>query len=266
MPLVTLLSDFGPGKYVAAMKGVILSINPEATLVDLDHDIPPQNVREGAFVLSSVVPYYPSAIHLAIVDPGVGGPRKPLVVEGERGTLVGPDNGLLLPAAATLGEFTAYELSNEAYRLPEVSPTFHGRDIFAPAAAHLSLGVEPAEMGNLVSSPMSLDFGEYEVTEDVIRGEILFEDRFGNLITNVPEEALPPWTSLGGSYTLETGGTYEVPFVASYVSHEPGKALLITISSDGYLEIAANWGHAREIVGVGPGERFVLRKSPVQPR
>ncbi|MCJ2530888.1 MAG: S-adenosyl-l-methionine hydroxide adenosyltransferase family protein [Candidatus Thermoplasmatota archaeon] len=260
MPLITLLSDFGPGKYVATMKGVILSINPEATLVDLDHDIPAQNVREGAFVLGAVVPYYPSAIHLAVVDPEVGGPRRPLVIEGEKGILVGPDNGLLLPAAATFGDFTAYELSNVEYRLPEVSHTFHGRDIFAPAAAHLSLGVEPSEMGKAVRSLVELDFGEYMVTEDVIRGEILFEDRFGNLITNVPQEALPSWTSLGGSYSLEASTIHEVPFVKSYTAHDPGKALL-TLSSDGYLEIAVNWGNARETVGLGPGERFVVRKS-----
>lgn len=260
MPVITLLSDFGPGKYVAAMKGVILSLNPTATLVDLDHDIPPQNVREGAFVLASVVPYFPSAIHLAVVDPGVGGPRKPLVIEGEKGVLVGPDNGLLLPAAASLGAFTAYELSNEAYRLPEVSDTFHGRDIFAPAAAHVSLGVRPSEMGERVPSPVELDFGEYEVTEEAVRGEILFEDRFGNLITNVPRGALPAWASFGGSYTLEAGETHALPFVRSYTTHEPGQPLL-TISSDGYLEIAVNWGHARETVGVGPGEPFVLRRS-----
>ncbi len=260
MPLITLLSDFGPGKYVAAMKGVILSINTEATLVDLDHGIPPQNVREGAFVLGAVVPYYPSAIHLAVVDPGVGGPRRHLVIEGEKGILVGPDNGLLLPAAATFGDFTAYELSTEEYRLPEVSHTFHGRDIFAPAAAHLSLGVEPSEMGKAVRSLVELDFGEYEITEDAVRGEILFEDRFGNLITNVPKEALPAWISPGGSYTLEASGTHEVPFVKNYAAHEPGKALL-TISSDGYLEIAVNWGHARETVGVEPGETFALRTS-----
>ncbi|MFQ5908883.1 MAG: S-adenosyl-l-methionine hydroxide adenosyltransferase family protein [Thermoplasmata archaeon] len=260
MPLITLLSDFGPGKYVAAMKGVILSLNPRATLVDLDHDIPPQNVREGAFVLASVVPYYPSAIHLAVVDPGVGGARRPLVIEGEKGLLVGPDNGLLLPAAASLGEFAAYELSNEAYRLPEVSHTFHGRDVFAPAAAHLSLGVKPSAMGQRVRSPVSLDFGKFEITAEAVRGEILFEDRFGNLITNVPQDALPSWISPGGFYDLEANGAHEVPFVKSYEAHEPGKALL-TVSSDGYLEIAVNWGHARETVGVGAGERFVLRKS-----
>jgi S-adenosylmethionine hydrolase len=260
MPIITLLSDFGLGKYVAAMKGVILSINPRATLVDLDHDIPPQNVREGAFVLGSVVPYYPSAIHLAVVDPGVGGSRKPLVIEAEKGILVGPDNGLLLPAAATLGEFTAYEISNEGYRLSKVSETFHGRDVFAPAAAHLSLGVQPSEMGKRVRTPAQLNFGHYEVTGDAIRGEVLFEDRFGNLITNVPSEALPSWLSIGGQYVLEASGTYQVPFVKNYASHEPGKALL-TVSSDGYLEIAVNWGHARETVGVGPSEPFALRMS-----
>ncbi len=265
MPLITLLSDFGPGKYVAAMKGVILSINPGATLVDLDHGIPPQNVREAAFVLGAVVPYYPSAIHLAVVDPGVGGPRRPLVIEGGKGILVGPDNGLLLPAASAFGDFTAYELSNEEYRLPEVSHTFHGRDIFAPAAAHLSLGVEPSKMGKVVRSPVELDFGAYEVTKDAIRGEILFEDRFGNLITNVPEEALPTWTSFGGSYSLEAGTIREVPFVKIYTAHDQGKVLL-TLSSDGYLEIAVNWGHARETVGLGPGERFLIRKAAAKKR
>ncbi|MFQ5552759.1 MAG: S-adenosyl-l-methionine hydroxide adenosyltransferase family protein [Thermoplasmata archaeon] len=266
MPLITLLSDFGPGKYVAAMKGVILSLNPTATLVDLDHGVSPQNVREGAFVLGSVVPYFPpGAIHLAVVDPGVGGHRRPLVVESERGVLVGPDNGLLLPAAEALGDYEAYELSNESFRLPQVSNTFHGRDIFAPAAAHLSLGVRPHEMGKHVPSPVELDFGRYEVKGDAIRGEVLFEDRFGNLITNVPREALPRWTTFGGSYTLEAGQTHELPFVRSYAAHDPGEPLL-TVSSDGYLEIAVNWGQAGETVGLGPGDPFVVRKSGSGPR
>ena len=265
MSLITLLSDFGPGKYVAAMKGVILSINPEVRLIDVDHGISPQNIREGAFVLASVVPYFPAGIHVAVVDPGVGGPRKPLVIQGERGLLIGPDNGLLLPAAARLGEWKAYELSNEAYQRKEVAETFHGRDVFAPAAGHLSLGVPPSEMGERVSSPVELDFGDYEVTEDTVRGEILFEDRFGNLITNVPGQGLPTWVTFEGQYVLEAGGTHEVPFVRTYSAHEPGKALL-TISSDGYLEIAVNWGHAREIVGVGAGEAFTVRNSlPAEP-
>lgn len=258
MALVTLLTDFGLGRYVAAMKGVILSINSEATIVDLAHDISPQGVVEGAFVLASAVRYFPEAVHVAVVDPGVGTKRRALVIACERGTLVGPDNGLLMPAAERLGVQAAYEVTEEAYRLSEVSATFHGRDIFAPVAAHLSLGVAPDAVGPLAEGLVAADFGRYEVTDARLTGRILFADRFGNLISNVPEEALPPWLSWGDRVRLEMAGEHEAVFARTYAAVDPATPA-VSVSSDGYLEIAVNRGSAAASLGAGPGATFTLR-------
>ncbi len=259
MSLITLLSDFGPGKYVAAMKGVILSINPEARIVDIDHDVSPQNVLEGSFALASAVNYFPEALHVAVVDPGVGSSRRPLVVECERGLLVGPDNGLLFPAAQVLGFEGAFEVKEEKYCLPKASSTFHGRDVFAPVAAHLSLGVAPESVGPPVRDMMELHFGTYHVSELEVKGEVVFEDRFGNLITNVPAEALPTWLAPGRTAEVELADTRELPFHQNYASGEEGEPLL-TISSDGFLEIAVNRGRASNLLQARQGSTFTARK------
>ncbi len=260
MSLVTLLTDYGLGKYVASMKGVILSINPGVTIVDIEHQIPPQNVLEGSFVLASAVRYFPDSVHVAVVDPGVGTDRRPLVVECDRGILVGPDNGILMPAARALGFKGAFQVEKAEYRLQTISHTFHGRDIFAPVAAHLSLGVVPASVGGPVDDPVDLDFGPYEVSSKEVRGRILLKDRFGNLITNVPGEALPAWATHGESLKLRIEAEYELPFLRAYGFGAPGEPLL-TVSSEGYLEIAVNQGDASKVLGSRPGDAFVLRKS-----
>lgn len=261
MAVVTLLSDFGFGKYVAAMKGVVLSIHPQATVVDLDHGIEPQNVREGAFVLASAVPYFPPAVHVGVVDPGVGTGRRALIVRSDRGIFVGPDNGLLLPAARRLGFRRAYAVTEEEYVLTPTSDTFHGRDVFAPVGAHLSRGVPPEEIGEPVDDPVDLDFGSYRVEEDAIRGEVIFRDRFGNLSTNVPREALPPWMEPGKRYVVEIGEGRLLPFVRTYGEVSTGDPLL-TVSSDGYLEVALRQGSAADRLGMRPGDPFVLRPGP----
>lgn len=258
MALITLLTDFGPGRYVAAMKAVILSIHPEATLVDVEHDISPQGVMEGAFVLASFVRYAPQAVHVAVVDPGVGTERRPLVVACSGGLLVGPDNGLLMPAAQALGLAAVYEITNEAYCLAEISDTFHGRDIFAPVAAHLGRGVSPDAVGPPVKDPVTLDFGRYEATEGSLTGRILFEDRFGNLISNVPRGVLPAWLVHGAQVRLEAGGDHDATFVRSYAAAEAGSPVL-TVSSEGYLEIAVSQGSAAAALGVGAGTAFRVR-------
>ncbi len=260
MSIITLLTDFGPSRYVASMKGVILSINPQADVVDIEHRISPQNVLEGSFVLASVVRYFPDAIHVAVVDPGVGTRRRPLVVQCDRGLLVGPDNGLLMPATRVLGRRKAFEITASEYCLPEVSDTFHGRDVFAPIAAHLSLGVPPKSMGEPVEDLVDLDFGPYEVSSEGIRGKIILRDRFGNLITNLPEEALPPWVAHGRTLRLALEAVHELPFLRTYGSGQTGQPLL-TISSDGFLEIAVNQGDASEVLGARPGDAFTLREE-----
>lgn len=259
MSLITLLSDFGLGKYVASMKGVILSINPEASIVDIDHDVTPQNVMEGSFVLASAANYFPSAIHVAVVDPGVGSSRRPLVIECERGILVGPDNGLLFPASRVMSFKRAFEITEEEYCLPIVSATFHGRDIFAPVAAHLSLGVSVDSVGSEVTDVVELGFGEFRVSTDEVGGVVLYRDRFGNLVTNVPADSSSSWIDEGTIVEVEFGGCHELLVHRNYAAAEPGRPVL-TVSSDGFLEIAVNRGNAAELLKAGQGDSFLLRR------
>lgn len=257
MSLITLLSDFGLGKYVASMKGVILSINPDARIVDIDHDVSPQNVTEGSFVLASAANYFPSAIHVAVVDPGVGSSRRPLVVECERGMLIGPDNGLLFPASRVLNFRRAFEITEEKYWLPRVSSTFHGRDIFAPVAAHLSLGVSADSVGSMVTDMVELSFGEFRVSDQEVRGEVLYVDRFGNLVTNVPAESSPSWINGGRFVEMELGGHHKLPIHRNYSAAKPRQPF-VTVSSDGFLEIAVSRGNAAQLLKAGQGDSFLL--------
>ena len=185
-PLITLTTDFGEGSYVAQMKGVILSLCPDARMVDITHHVSAGDVREGAYLLECTVPAFAEdSVHLAVVDPGVGTDRRALAVRFARRTLVAPDTGLLTPFLEVADE--VHEITEERLFLPEVSPTFHGRDIFAPVAAHLAGGELLATVGPaLDGEPVKLDdlHAEGEV------GLVLHVDRFGNLVTNFPSEAL----------------------------------------------------------------------------
>ncbi len=187
MPIVTLLTDFGlEDEYVGVMKGVILSIAPQVRLVDLTHSVPPQDVRRAALILMNAAPYFPpDTVHLAVVDPGVGTERRPIAVRTGRGTFVGPDNGLFSFVLAEMETWTAVELREPAYRLPLVSTTFHGRDIFAPAAAHLASGVPVEALGPVVNNLATLPLPRLEIGESSLEGEILYADRFGNLVTSI---------------------------------------------------------------------------------
>ncbi len=158
--MITLTSDFGlKDPYVAEMKGVILSLNPSATIVDITHDIEKFNIRMGAFMLASAAPYFPkSTVHLAVVDPGVGTERRAILVQTKQGFFVGPDNGVLMMAAKKQEIVHTFELSNSKFMLPKVSATFHGRDIFAPAAAYLDIGVKPAEFGSEITEIVLPEF------------------------------------------------------------------------------------------------------------
>ena len=196
-PIITLLTDFGTrDAYVASMKGVILGLNREAVLVDLAHDLPPQDVRAGALVLLGAAPYFPpGTIHLAVVDPGVGGPRRALAARCRGQFWVGPDNGLFHLIFSQEMELSIVSLENPQFFRPRVSATFHGRDIFAPVAAHLSRGADLAQLGPTVTDPVALDFPSPVFTPEVVRGEIIYADRFGNLVSNVRAEELRTWAA-----------------------------------------------------------------------
>ena len=190
-PIITLLSDFGTvDGFVGAMKGVILSVAPDASVVDLTHEIPAQNVRLGAWALKEAAPCFPrGTIHVAVVDPGVGTARRPMALECRDHWFIGPDNGLLSLAADEVS--AGFALEQPEYRRPQVSNTFHGRDIFAPAAGHLAAGVSPRALGPEITDWERITLPEASFRGDRVMGQVVHVDQFGNLVTNIRAKDLP---------------------------------------------------------------------------
>jgi len=249
--VVTLLTDFGVlDTYVGQVKGAILAIAPSATIVDLTHGVPPQDVESGAFCLWTAVSAFPAgSIHVAVVDPGVGSPRRAVALRTARGDLlVGPDNGLLVPAAERLGGIAqAVELARPDYWRPQPSASFHGRDIFGPVAAHLSLGVELDALGPVVSDlwPLSIP------TPNGNDGEVIHVDTYGNLVTNL--------TATQPSFHVRISGQ-RVTFAPYYASVASG-ALLAIVGSAGLVEISARDASAAQLLDAGRGTRVVLESD-----
>ncbi len=260
MPNVyTLTTDFGPGEYVGAMKGVLLSLDPGATIIDLDNSIRAQDIRHGAYVMLTATPHFPFAVHIGVVDPGVGTSRRAIVAVCEGAFLVGPDNGLLVPAARRLGLKEVREIKNRKLLAKEVSSTFHGRDVFAPVAAHLMTGTKVKEVGPVIRDFVDLDFGSPAAVKDGYEGTVITNDRFGNIITNLPRTLVEKRWQLGGKLRLSLGG-YEanLPFVPTYGDVERGE-FLATFSSSGFLEIARREGNAAFQLHITPGLPVTVR-------
>jgi hypothetical protein len=260
MPLISLTTDFGD-LYPAAMKAVILGINPDVRIVDITHSIRRAGIREGAFALYSLVRYFPQGtVHIGVVDPGVGTSRRALAVKagstGKKQFFVCPDNGLLIPAARRLGEMEVYEITNSELMLKSgVSATFHGRDIFAPVGAYLSKGIPIETVGPRISNFVDLDFGNFGIDGPFLIGEVIFADSFGNVITNIPEDTILKFSSFGSQ--VEVNGR-RVPFVQTYAfvrQEEP----LILVGSHGFLEIAVNKGNASLQFGLKSGDQVVIK-------
>lgn len=245
MKLLTFLTDFGSNsKYIAQMKGVALSIT-DARIVDISHKITPYNIREGAFILKSSVPYFPvGSVHVAVVDPGVGTDRRGIVIATRSQILVGPDNGLLIPAARYLGNFTVYEIRNRNLMLKNVSNTFHGRDIFTPVASHILNGILFEQIGPIITDFINLDFGVYDITNQSALGKVIYFDNFGNIITNIEGTKLKQVIEFDRELMVLIGGKkLKIPFVKSYNFAKP-KDILSTIGSSNLFEIAQNQGNA----------------------
>ena len=273
-PLLVFTTDFGTADpYAGIMRGVVLGINPRARLMDLTHQISPQNIAQASFVLGNSYRYFPpEAIHVVVVDPGVGTGRRPVLVSTPHGRFVGPDNGVLsqvlsglmddapaAPGTASLpAEVTAVHLTNSAFwRLP-VSHTFHGRDIFAPVAAHLSLGVLPNEMGESIDSLAWLPMPKPTVVASGIEGEIVYEDWYGNLVSNIPQDLLA-----GPSFTRVHIKQRRVDGLCrTFGDAPPGQELIALIDSHGFLEVAVPNGSAAGLLGVKAGERIVVENGP----
>ena len=273
-PLLVFTTDFGTADpYAGIMRGVVLGINPRARLMDLTHQISPQNIAQASFVLGNSYRYFPpEAIHVVVVDPGVGTGRRPVLVSTPHGRFVGPDNGVLsqvlsglmddapgAPGTTSLpAEITAVHLTNSAFwRLP-VSHTFHGRDIFAPVAAHLSLGVLPNEMGESIDSLAWLPMPKPTVVASGIEGEIVYQDWYGNLVSNIPQDLLA-----GASFTRVHIKQRRVDGLCrTFGDAPPGQELIALIDSHGFLEVAVPNGSAASLLGVKAGERIVVENGP----
>lgn len=259
MKVITFLTDFGSNSgYVAQMKGVALSIT-EAKIVDITHQITPQNIREGAFLLRTSIPFFPAgSVHVAVVDPGVGTERRGIVVTTPSQILVGPDNGLLIPAARHLGNFTVYEITNPKLMLDSVSNTFHGRDIFTAVAAHILNGILFEQIGPIITDFINLDFGTFKITDNSATGKIIYNDFFGNIITNIDGLRLNQALNFNKKITLCIGKiTQEISFVKSY-NYVKKSELLATIGSSNLLEIALNQGNAAKKLGVKPDDEVKI--------
>jgi S-adenosylmethionine hydrolase len=261
---ISFLTDFGlSDDFVGVCHGVIKRIAPEAQVIDITHGIPPQAVLQGALVLANTVPYMPEGVHLAVVDPGVGGVRRPLALRDEAGRLyVGPDNGLLIPAAERSGGIAeARELANPAYALPSVSRTFHGRDLFAPAAAHLAAGVALAELGPPVDPEalVRLDLPQPEVGERRIRATVLYIDGFGNVQLNLTREHLEQVGILPGT-TVELAAGQDRYYAVAARTFADARAGDILLYEDSYrnVALAINRGSAAAILNSRPGQELRL--------
>jgi S-adenosyl-L-methionine hydrolase (adenosine-forming) len=262
MQKITFLTDFGTKDgYVAQMKGVASSIT-DARLIDITHEVSSHNIREGAFVLWSTAPYFPpGTIHVAVVDPGVGTERKALMIATKKQILIGPDNGILLPTAHFLGDFIVYEITNPKYMIHPLSKTFHGRDIFAPVAAYVARGVPFQEIGHQTTHYVDLRFELGEHRGDCLVGKILYTDRFGNLITNIPSDILPK--DFEGKKTTVVSGDHRwenLPFAPSYGFVKQGDVLL-TVGSNHFVELSVNQGSAKQILGLQEDDEILLTFS-----
>ncbi|CAG0947644.1 Adenosyl-chloride synthase [Anaerolineae bacterium] len=262
--IITLTTDFGLSDgFVGTMKGVILGINPEATIVDITHDIAPQKIESGAFLFANAVKYFPAnAIHVVVVDPGVGSARRPIAMQIGETIFVAPDNGVLSRAIqnSEIGnrksesEIRAVYLNRPAYWLPRVSHTFHGRDIFAPVAAHLSRGIALDTLGDPLDDWVRLAPGVPTRRADgALVGKVLHIDRFGNLITNIADEMLAGQARA----RIEIAGSVVNGIKQTYADVARGEIIAL-VGSTGQLEIAVRDGNAAQVFGVRLGDEILI--------
>ena len=259
-PILTLTTDFGAdGPYVAAMKGVILSLAPGTQMVDVCHTVAPQNILEGAFVLADIVDVFPpGTVHLGVVDPGVGTDRGLIAASVAGQWFVLPDNGLISGVTRNRTPSGLWEIVNPSIRRPTVSATFHGRDILAPAAAHLLNHGDPSVLGPVRTKFVTLQ--NLKLREDELggAGEVIFRDTFGNLITNIPAETVV--SASPESFTFEIAGIQVEGLVHTYAERPTG-TLIALVGSTGWVEIAVTNGDAARQLSAGPGTTVWLRRK-----
>ncbi len=265
--VISLLTDYGlEDGYIAACHGVIVGISPESRIIDVCHLVPSGDVRRGAAILAQTIAYLPSGVHVAVVDPGGGGSRRAVAVQAGDHMFLGPDNGLLSWAIhASGGARAAYELSNKELFLEPVSPTFHGRDLFAPVAAHLAIGCHPSELGpeipleRLVSLPAPTSV----LRDDYVEGEVLSVDRHGNAQLSIGSGDLVTLDVAPGDTLVVWLGRrrLSVPFRETFAAVPPGEVVAF-IDSAGLIALAVNSGDASQRLGLPPGAHVRLSPSP----
>ncbi|MCY4624769.1 MAG: SAM-dependent chlorinase/fluorinase [Chloroflexi bacterium] len=270
-PVIALLTDFGlHDTYVGELKGAILTVNPVVIIVDITHDVPPQDIQAGAYLLANAAPAFPAGtVYVAVVDPGVGSDRRPILVETPQGAFIGPDNGLFTriiwpdaddtPSTPTLAPLPptvrAWHLTNPAYRRAHVTNTFHGRDIFAPAAAYYAAGVPASQLGDPATSLWRLSFPLPKLEAGAVTGEVIHVDHYGNLVTNIHASMLPPVA------TVEIA-THRIEGLSAH--YDTTRPLVAIVGSQDTLEIAKPEGSAAQALGIGRGElvRVTSSRSP----
>ena len=260
-PIITLTTDFGTSDHlVGSMKGVILNINPAARIVDLNHSVVPYDILDGALSLANSYKFFPArTVHVIIVDPGVGTERRPILVTGEKHFFVAPDNGVL-SMIYERETCTVRHITAEHYFLNPISPTFHGRDIFAPTAAWLSKTFQTEAFGEAITDFVRFTMPKAKTTGQAVKGVVLRVDAFGNLMTNLTAEDLPGGALGEGAIKLAVNGKPVVKFAQTFASGNPAEPIAM-LGSAGYIEIAVNRGSAARTLGVNRGAEVTLDLS-----
>lgn len=260
-PFITLTTDFGTSDYfVGAMKGVVLSVCPSARIVDITHKIPAHDIQTGAFTLLASYKNFPKqTIHVAVVDPGVGSTRRPILIQSRDYFFVGPDNGLLSNAAEKESDVKVFHLTNEKYFCQSVSATFHGRDLFAPVAAWLACGVEAKEFGEEIDDFVKLGSLNPLVEGETLKGRIINIDRFGNIVTNIMPEHLTQ-KMIEHGFILKIG-EHEISKFQDFYAAAKEREIFAIWGSAGFLEIVAFCASAEKMLNAKVGQEIVLTSS-----
>jgi S-adenosylmethionine hydrolase len=259
-PIITLTTDFGTkDSYVAEIKAVILSLSPDARIVDLTHEVDKFNTRMAAYMLACAAPYFPKGtVHVVVVDPGVGTKRRALLIQTRNGFYAGPDNGVLTLAANDQGIEHVFEITNRKLMLPRISNTFHGRDIFAPAAAHLINGTKPEEFGPETDKISTPRFTRIVRRKNMLIGEVLYIDGFGNIITNIGKRELDLMNPKEAVNVKFKSTKLRLKLCKAYAEVGKGEALAI-VGSHSFLEISVNQGSAAKKLKVKVGDKITLK-------
>jgi len=260
--IITLTTDFGlRDPYVAEMKAVILSMSPNTTIVDITHQVEKFNIRMGAYVLAAASSYFPNGtIHVAVIDPGVGTKRRTILIQTKHGYFIGPDNGVLAIAAESQDIEHIYKITNPKLMLQKIYSTFHGRDIFAPAAAHIAKGTAPSEFGPEIHKIVTPKFAKIIKRKNVLTGEVIHIDGFGNIVTNFKEKELESM-GIKATVNLKLKKTkLKLKFCKAYAEANAQKPLAI-IGSHNFLEISINQGNVAENLKTKVGDTVTIYRS-----